>query len=367
MTAATLTGPHGPPVVAAGFDLPDDLIAAEPVEASGGRRHDARMMVAWRSRDRLEHTTFAALPAFLEAGDVVVVNTSATLPAAVPTDDGLLVHLSTRLPGDLWLVELRVPNGAGSEPFFDGRAGRRLDLPGGGAVELLAPYPAGAPRHDHPARLWYAVLHLPEAVAARPSTVPAYLAEFGRPIRYGYADRAFPLSDYQTVFALEPGSAEMPSAARPFTPEVVTALVSKGVGVTPIVLHTGVSSAEPGEMPYPERYRVPVETADRVNAAHRRGHRVIAVGTTVTRALESAVDETGTVHPAHGWTELVVTPERGALVVDGLLTGWHPPAGSHLLLVEAVGGRAAVDRSYAAALELGYRWHEFGDVHLLLP
>ncbi|MEA2703545.1 MAG: S-adenosylmethionine:tRNA ribosyltransferase-isomerase, partial [Actinomycetota bacterium] len=211
-----------------------------------------------------------------------------------------------------------------------------------------------------PARLWYAVLSLPDAV-------PAYLGRVGRPIRYGCPDRAFPLSDYQTVFAREPGSAEMPSAARPFTPEVVTALVSKGVAVTPIVLHTGVSSAEPGEPPYPEPYRVPVETAERVNAAHRSGRRVIAVGTTVTRALESAADESGTVHPSHGWTELMVTPERGARVVDGLLTGWHPPAGSHLLLVEAVAGRAAIDRSYAAALELGYRWHEFGDVHLLLP
>ena len=197
--------------------------------------------------------------------------------------------------------------------------------------------------------------------------MPAYLGRAGRPIRYGCPDKAFPLSDYQTVFAREPGSAEMPSAARPFTPEVVTALVSKGVAVTPIVLHTGVSSAEPGELPYPEPYRVPVETAERVNGAHRAGRRVVAVGTTVTRALESAADEAGTVHPSQGWTELVVTPERGARVVDGLLTGWHPPAGSHLLLVEAVGGRAAVDRSYAAALELGYRWHEFGDVHLLLP
>ncbi len=348
----------------AGLDLPAELIADEPVEASGGRRHDARMMVAWRSRPTLEHTTFADLPDFLEAGDVVVVNTSATLPAAVPTDDGLLVHLSTRLPGDLWLVELRVPCRAGSQPFFDGEPGRRLGLPGGGTVELLSPYPAAANPTDRadlrPARLWYAVLSLPDAV-------PAYLGRVGRPIRYGCPDRAFPLSDYQTVFAREPGSAEMPSAARPFTPEVVTALVSKGVAVTPIVLHTGVSSAEPGELPYPEPYRVPVETAERVNGAHRAGRRVVAVGTTVTRALESAADGAGTVHPSHGWTELVVTPERGARVVDGLLTGWHPPAGSHLLLVEAVGGRAAIDRSYAAALELGYRWHEFGDVHLLLP
>jgi len=341
------------------FELPDDLIATEPVEAAGGGREDARLMVARRSDDRLVHTTFGRLGDFLDPGDLLVVNTSATLPAAVPTtgaDDGLLVHLSTELPGGLWLVELRRPAGAGSRPASDGRPGRTLALPGGGSVDLLAAYPAGGP----PARLWFAVLRLPAAV-------PAYLARHGRPIRYGYVHRPFPLSAYQTVFAREPGSAEMPSAGRPFTTALITDLVSRGVGIAPVVLHTGVSSAEPGEAPYPERFRVPAETAARVDAAHRSGHRVIAVGTTVTRALETAADERGRVHPAAGWTELVVTPERSTRVVDGLVTGWHPPAGSHLLLVEAVAGRATLERSYAAAIEGRYRWHEFGDVHLVLP
>jgi S-adenosylmethionine:tRNA ribosyltransferase-isomerase len=341
------------------FELPEDLIATEPVEAGGGGREDARLMVAHRDDPALVHTTFARLGDFLDPGDLLVVNTSATLPAAVPTagiDDGLVVHLSTELPGGLWLVELRRPVGAGTEPFFDGEAGRRLSLPGGGSVDLLTPFPAGG----HPARLWFAVLRLPAATVA-------YLARHGRPIRYGYVRRPFPISAYQTVFARQPGSAEMPSAGRPFTTALVTELVSRGVGVSPIVLHTGVSSAEPGELPYPERFRVPTETAERVNATRQAGHRVIAVGTTVTRALETAADERGRVHPAHGWTELVITPERGVKVVDGLVTGWHPPAGSHLMLVEAVAGRAAVERSYAAAVEERYRWHEFGDVHLVLP
>jgi S-adenosylmethionine:tRNA ribosyltransferase-isomerase len=345
------------------FELPADLVATEPVESSGGAREDARLMVARRSDDRLVHTTFARLGQFLAPGDLLVVNTSATLPAAVPTvagDEGLLVHLSTELPGGLWLVELRRPDGAGSRPFFEGRAGRTLTLPGGGSVDLLAPFPADGPASTSRTRLWFAALHLPAALTD-------YLARFGRPIRYGYARRPFPLSDYQTVFATEPGSAEMPSAGRPFTAGLVTDLVSRGVGIAPIVLHTGVSSAEPGEMPYPERYRVPAETAERVNATHRAGHRVVAVGTTVTRALETATDERGRVHPAEGWTELVVTPERGARAVDGLITGWHQPAGSHLLLVEAVAGRATVERSYAAAVAGRYRWHEFGDVHLILP
>jgi S-adenosylmethionine:tRNA ribosyltransferase-isomerase len=365
------------------FELPDDLIATEPVETAGGSRQDARLLVARRSDDRLVHTTFSRLGDFLEPGDLLVVNTSATLPAAVPVvgrdpagragdgdgdgdggdgdgGGGLLVHLSTELPGGLWLVEIRRTVGAGTRPFFEGRAGRTLSLPGGGSVGLLAPFPAEGAPATSPVRLWFAALRLPSALTV-------YLARFGRPIRYGYARRRFPLSAYQTVFAREPGSAEMPSAGRPFTTGLVTELVSRGVGVTPIVLHTGVSSAEPGEMPYPERYRVPLETAQRVNAARRAGHRVVAVGTTVTRALETAADERGRVHPADGWTELVVTPERGARVVDGLITGWHQPAGSHLLLVEAVAGRETVERSYAAAVAGRYRWHEFGDVHLVLP
>ncbi|HVF13815.1 MAG TPA: S-adenosylmethionine:tRNA ribosyltransferase-isomerase [Acidimicrobiales bacterium] len=345
------------------FELPDDLIATEPVEAAGGGREDARLMVARRSHESLVHTTFSQVGSFLDPGDLLVVNTSATLPAAVPgvgPDDGLLVHLSTELPGGLWLVELRRPDGAGTRPFLDGRACRTVSLPGGASVELLAPYPADGSPTAPPVRLWFAVLRLP-------LTLTAYLGRFGRPIRYGYARRPFPLSAYQTVFAGEPGSAEMPSAGRPFTAGLVTELVSRGVGIAPIVLHTGVSSAEPGEMPYPERYRVPLATAARVNAARGAGHRVVAVGTTVTRALETAADERGRVHPSEGWTELVVTPERGARVVDGLITGWHQPAGSHLLLVEAVAGRTTVERSYAAAVEGRYRWHEFGDVHLILP
>jgi S-adenosylmethionine:tRNA ribosyltransferase-isomerase len=358
--ASAVTGADVLPV---DFELPDDLIATEPVEDAGGGREDARLMVARRGDGRLVHTTFSHLGDFLDPGDLLVVNTSATLAAAVPAvsgDDGLLVHLSTELPGGLWLVELRRPDGAGTRPFFDGRAGRTLALPGGASVQLLAPYPGAAPPATAQVRLWFAALRLPSALTT-------YLGRFGRPIRYRYARRPFPLSAYQTVFAREPGSAEMPSAGRPFTTGLVTELVSRGVGIAPLVLHTGVSSAEPGEMPYPERYRVPRETAERVNAARRDGHRVVAVGTTVTRALETASDDRGQVHPAEGWTELVVTPERGTRVVDGLVTGWHQPAGSHLLLVEAVAGRDVVERSYAAAVQGRYRWHEFGDVHLVLP
>ncbi|HCA85703.1 MAG TPA: queuosine biosynthesis protein, partial [Streptomyces sp.] len=212
-------------------------------------------------------------------------------------------------------------------------------------------------------RLWW----------ARPvgAAVPALLNRHGRPIRYGYTDRDQPLSAYRTVFAVPSadgdGSAEMPSAARPFTAALVAALVSRGVQFAPLTLHTGVASAEAHEPPYPERFAVPETTARLVNAARAGGGRVLAVGTTAVRALESAARPDGTVRAAAGWTELVVTPERGVRAVHGLLTGLHEPEASHLLMLEAVAGREPLGRAYAAALAERYLWHEFGDVHLLLP
>jgi S-adenosylmethionine:tRNA ribosyltransferase-isomerase len=159
----------------------------------------------------------------------------------------------------------------------------------------------------------------------------------------------------------------MPSAGRPFTKRALTRLRDRGINVQRITLHTGVSSLERGERPYPERYRVDAHTAERVNATRKAGHKVIAVGTTVVRALESAADaRTGHVRAVEGWTNLTVTPERGVRAVDGLLTGWHEPEASHLLMLEAFAGRALLERSYAAAVARGYRWHEFGDLHLCL-
>jgi S-adenosylmethionine:tRNA ribosyltransferase-isomerase len=183
---------------------------------------------------------------------------------------------------------------------------------------------------------------------------------------YAHQPAARPLAAYQTMFARVPGSAEMPSAGRPFTPRLLHALAARGIGVARLTLHTGVASLELGEPPYPERFAVPAGTAARANAVRRAGGRVIAVGTTVTRALESAADSDGTVRAAGGWTSLVVTPERGVRAVDGLVTGWHEPEASHLLMLEAVAGRPLVERSYAAAVALGYRRHEFGDAHLIL-
>jgi S-adenosylmethionine:tRNA ribosyltransferase-isomerase len=216
-------------------------------------------------------------------------------------------------------------------------------------VTLRAEYSAG--------RLWHADVDTPDA-----PTVADFLSAHGQPIRYGYVRRPWPLRYYQTVFGRHPGSAEMPSAGRPFTDALLTRLVTAGVLVAPLLLHTGVASAEAHERPYPERFSVPPTTLRLVAWAKAGGGRVIAVGTTAVRALETAWDG-----PAQGWTDLVVTPERGVRVVDGLLTGFHEPRASHLDMLAAIAGTPLLERCYAAALDAGYLWHEFGDVNLLLP
>jgi S-adenosylmethionine:tRNA ribosyltransferase-isomerase len=197
--------------------------------------------------------------------------------------------------------------------------------------------------------------------------LPIYLARHGRPIRYAYVPETWPLASYQTVFANRPGSAEMASAARPFSTELVTALVAAGVVIAPITLHAGVSSAEAGEPPAPERFEVSATTAQLVNLARANDRRVIAVGTTVTRALESSALPGGAVVASSGWTDLVVGPEHPVRAVDGIITGWHDAGASHLLLLEAVAGPDVVRAAYDAAVTTGYRWHEFGDSALLLP
>ncbi len=337
------------------FELPPELEASVPPEARGITRDAVRLMVARRGTGEIEHAHFTDFPRFVSEGDLVVINTSGTLAAELDATGGdglpLQVHLSSRLPAGLWTLELR----RDGQPLFDASGGEMLKLPDGAEIVLLAPYAT----INRGVRLWVARVH---------TGIPllTYLAVHGRPIRYGYVAGSWPITAYQNVYANEPGSAEMPSAGRPFTPEVLTRLVAKGVGVVPIVLHTGVASLESCEPPYPEYFRVSAATARRINETRRAGGRVIAVGTTVVRALETVVDDRGSVHPASGWTQTIVTPERVVQSVDGMLTGWHEPEASHLAMLQAVGGAALLERSYRAALDEGYLWHEFGDVHLII-
>jgi S-adenosylmethionine:tRNA ribosyltransferase-isomerase len=343
------------------FVLDPALEAREPPEARGLRRDEVRLLVS-RAGDPYEisHHRFVELPALLDPGDLLVINVSATVPAVLDSADRtLVVHVSTPLPGGGWAIELRTPERGSSRPYPPWEPGQPNELVGqrielvGGACAVL--------RSRYSQRLWVADL-----IGLGARTVTDYLLRYGRPIRYSYVDRDWPLSAYRSVFATEPGSAEMPSASRPFTDAVMTRLASSGVVVAPITLHTGVASLQAQEKPYPERFAVSADTARLVNQARAAGRRVIAVGTTVVRAIETAADADGTVAPAAGWTDLVVTPRRGVRAIDGLLTGFHEPRASHLMMLEAVVGRDLLEASYAEAIRRRYLWHEFGDVNLLV-
>lgn len=349
------------------FQLPDHRFAAEPAEARGLARDEVRLLVADGRTRSIRHTRFNRLPDFLQPGDLVVVNDSQTIAAEFdalgPGNWPVVVHLATQLDDDSWVIELRsAPDAA--QPILTAQPGDRFRPTPDSEVqlELIEPYqlggllsPAGTGT-----RLWRAEVNSNPALAQ-------FRQRSARPIEYGYLSRRWPLADYQTVFGTRAGSAEMPSAGRPFSTELVTRLVAAGVLIAPITLHTGVSSQEAGEGPQPERFEVPAVTARLVNDVRCAGGRVVAVGTTVTRALESAADDRGFVLDTRGWTEHVVGPDAPARVVGGLITGLHNPDASHLLLVEAVAGATLTQRAYDEAVAGPYLWHEFGDACLLLP
>jgi S-adenosylmethionine:tRNA ribosyltransferase-isomerase len=325
------------------FELPDRLAASEPPEIRGLARDEVKLLVATRSDGAIRDTEFRELPQLLAPGDLLVVNVSATIPAAVPAtrSDGssVQVHFSTQVPrlDDTWRVaELR---GAGGERPARGRAGELIGLRGGAVIELVAPYASGPrlllTRYDGPVPLL------------------EYLERHGEPIRYAHSGRRWSLAAYQNVYATTPGSSEMPSAGRPLTGELIARLAAAGVLLAPITLHAGVSSLERNEPPFPEQFEVPETTAALVAAVRGWGGRVVAVGTTVVRALETVAQTDGTIEPGSGWTSVVITPDRGLRAVDGVITGWHEPEASHLALLEAAAGGDLLRRSYESALSIG--------------
>lgn len=315
-------------------------------EARGLARDEVRLAVV--TPGGTEHAVVRDLPRWLAPGDLLVVNTSATLPSAVDTAYGA-VHVSTELDDGSWVVELRRADGHGHRTPASGEV---VALPGGVRLRIDRPHPGGQ------TRLWRAT------VLPRVSRVD-YLAGHGRPIRYSYLERPVPLEDLQNVYATAPGSAEMPSAGRSLSRELLVGLMAAGVVVAPLVLHTGVASQESHEPPQPEWFSVPASTARLVELTKRNGGRVVAVGTTVVRALETAGDGL-----REGWTSLVLGPDRPARVVDGLLTGLHEPEASHRHLLDAVAGSTLVERGYAdltSERAPSSLWHELGDSMLLMP
>ena len=338
------------------FDRPRALQAGGPPERRGLERDEVRLLVTTERGH--EHARFRDLPRFLAPGTLLVVNTSATLPASLPARHDhlgpLVANVSTHYGGGLYLVE---PRWSAAEPGpLALEVGDHLEiagLPG----RLVAPHP-GLPR------LWFVRVE---------SDLREAMERVGTPIRYGYLEAPYPpLAAYQTLFARVPGSAEMASAARPFTVRVVDALRARGVDLASVTLHAGVSSHEleadevEKQVLYAEPFEVPERTAAAVTAARREGRPVVAAGTTVVRALESSWDGER-VRAAAGFTRLLIHPGRPIRSVDGLITGLHDPLASHLAMLYAIAPKDMVRAGYAEAVHEGYLWHEFGDSHLLLP
>lgn len=349
--------PHPPELH---FERPAECQATLPPELRGVGRDDVRLLVT--RGDAVEHHRFADLPSLLRPGDLLVANDSATVPASLqgylPARLGaspFVLNLSTRYGARFWLAEPR--SGVGEPGPLALLPGDevRLGATGGLRARMVAPHPGLE-------RLWFVTFE---------TAVEPRLAQLGRPIRYAHVAQDLPLASYQTVFARVPGSAEMPSAGRPFTRRVLRALAERGVEIATVTLHTGVSSLEldgPIERAtlFAEPFVVPALSAEAVNRCRAHGGRVVAVGTTVVRALESAV-RGGHLRPMRGFTRRFVRPGQFRGSVDGIVTGLHDPGASHLALLHAVAGGPAVRASYAEAVANGYLWHEFGDVHLALP
>jgi S-adenosylmethionine:tRNA ribosyltransferase-isomerase len=335
------------------FERPAALQATAPPEERGLQRDEVRLLVSTPAGHT--HTVFHQLADFMQPGDLLVVNRSATLPASLPAHGSpgdFTLNLATNYGDGVWLAE---PRWSMAQPGPLPLAPAETIFAGGVPLRLIAPH-SGLPR------LWFMQAQ---------DDLCQVMQRAGLPIRYGYVQQTYPLDAYQTIFAEIPGSAEMPSAARPFTWRVVESLRVKGVRIAGLALHTGVSSLEveseevEDQPLYAEPFHVPVGTARAVNQARRAGKRVIAVGTTVVRALESAWDGEK-VSPARGFTRQYVHPGRGVHTVDGLISGFHDPLASHLAMLYAIAGEEVIRSAYVEAVAHGYLWHEFGDSHLIL-
>ena len=341
------------------FELPNQLACPEPTEKRGVERDAVRLLVT-QDDEADVHTTFESFDQFLNPGDVIVVNTSATRAAAVPldidTDTQGRVHFSTPLGNNHWLIEIRRIERNRTVRWSDGRMGQEFSLPNGAKLTLKSQFYEDRSLLN----LWVAQLET-ESLSNLD-----YLKQNALPIQYENLHTSYPLSYYNTYFSSQPGSSEMPSAARGFTQNVIDKLMDKGVVIVPILLHTGISSLEENERPYPEYMEINPVAASQINTAKKKGKRIVAIGTTAVRALESAVDSKGWVKPYAGMTELYIKSDHQVSVVTGLLTGFHEPKASHLHMLQSIAGYDHIKSAYQTAIQHQYYWHQFGDLHLIL-
>lgn len=345
------------------FVLPQELSAKEPPERRGIRRDQVRLLVIDRASGAVEHTRFDKIDNHLRANDLLVFNSSRTLPASLRGCDCSAAHgpcmevrLAERLPDDSWLALLLCEQG---DPFGCGlRPAMEIQFAEGLYATVLE-------RDERIPRLWKLRFSI-----SGPQFIDL-IYRLGKPIRYEYVSAPWDLDYYQTVYATEPGSAEMPSAGRAFTWKLLLDLKRRGIESAYVVLHTGLSSYMDDELDAQrpaseEEYFLSATTAEKINRARKNGGRVIAVGTTVVRALESIVDLAGRISEAHGYTRLRIDNQHQLRAVDGLLTGLHEPEASHLDLLTAFLPPGKIRAAYEEAIAKKYLWHEFGDLNLIL-
>jgi S-adenosylmethionine:tRNA ribosyltransferase-isomerase len=344
------------------FSLPANLSAKEPPELRGsGRRDGVRLLVLNRQTGRVTHSRFERLCDFLAPGDLLVFNASRTLPALLTAwrdsdQSKVEMRLASHLSDDSWLALIRnvLPENCIVLDEPDSRVSFGLGL----SARLES-------RHREIPGMWKV------RFSAGGAELIDLFYRLGEPVRYRYVSKPWGLNYYQTVYARDPGSAEMPSAGRAFTWRMLTQLRKMGIETAYLTLHTGLSSYLDDELDrrHPdleEEYSIDKQTAMKIRTARSEGRRIIAVGTTVVRALESAAREGDMISAGHRYTRLMITPDYTLRLTDGILTGLHEPAASHLELLSAFISPALLKKAYVGAVQLGYLWHEFGDLNLIV-
>ncbi|NDL67097.1 tRNA preQ1(34) S-adenosylmethionine ribosyltransferase-isomerase QueA [Anaerotalea alkaliphila] len=333
------------------FDLPSELIAQEPL----ANRSDSRLMVLDHGNRKLEHKRFTDIVDYLEPGDCLVVNNTKVLPARLlgerPHTHGKVeILLLQRLDADRWEVL--------AKPGKKAREGDRV-LFGGGLLEAVVE----EVKEDGNRIVRFSYEGIFEQVLDRlgEMPLPPYIQK-----------RLEDKERYQTVYAKHEGSAAAPTAGLHFTRELLEEVEAKGVEVAHVTLHVGLGTFRPVKVQnvlehemHAEMYRVDQEAADKINRCKRQGHRLVAVGTTSARTLESVADKDGLVEAKSGWTDIFIYPGYRFKTVDALVTNFHLPESSLMLLVSALAGRDFIMEAYQEAIRQRYRFFSFGDAMLI--
>ncbi|MCL7747900.1 S-adenosylmethionine:tRNA ribosyltransferase-isomerase [Halalkalibacter alkaliphilus] len=329
------------------FVVPDHLHAFLPAEIRSNKREAVKLLVQNRQAGNVHHDTFENLSSYLKEGDVLILNNSRTIPAVIFTTDHMEVRLARKRSSEIWDVLYLHEIEIGDTLTFTSNVKATV-------LDKCSKTPLISLRFSIAGNEFY-----------------NYLYTHGTPIHYEYLQDHWPLQAFQTVYSSVPGSIEMPSAGRALSWKMLADLQKKGVEIGFVYLHTGLSYFENDHWPdpifQPEPFHVPKETVELIHLAKNRNSRIIAVGTTVVRALESAVDTQHILQPTTGETTLHIKLNSSLYVVDGLLTGFHEPEASHLDMLSAFIDQKNLLAAYEEAIRQGYLWHEFGDMNLLLP